>query len=220
MRQKDPVAFGTKELDQEEIWLTSSERGRERHVAAGEPAAFPLIVDYYKLFADKGSLFKTVPPSDLPSQWLTDRDIEKVKAGCLRECDEASARTISVLREFVEFCELLSRPENVYMVKSGQFVSKLVNTRTEQDMVNEAAREATGLPKYTAYAKVLQDEGAKIWTGKIRTLELGPTTSGADVSETMRHVELREKIHEEIAQRHQRLLKKMSGGEGPPPATY
>jgi hypothetical protein len=68
-------------------------------------------------------------------------------------------------------CGLLAKPENHLQVKTRQRGQKAVQTRTIADMVDEMEGELTELPKYTAYAKVLQ--GNKVWRGKIQAKKLG-----------------------------------------------
>jgi hypothetical protein len=57
-----------------------------------------------------------------------------------------------------------------------QYVKKQVNTRTFRDMEDEAAQELIKLPRYIAYAKVIQEqEGEQVVIGrKIKTSELPP----------------------------------------------
>lgn len=69
---------------------------------------------------------------------------------------------------------LLARPENHIQVKTKQRGER-VPPRTIADMTNEMEGELTELPKYTAYAKVLQ--GQNIWRGKIKTRGLAMPAS-------------------------------------------
>lgn len=148
----------------------------------------------------------------------TDRD--KVMLACAKELGGRGQRALQIIQEFVGFCNLLAAPQNHITKRSGQFAAKQVNIRTEADMTNEMARNLTNLPKYTAYAKILQEGGSRIWIGKIRTLELGATTAGADTLPTFDHVEMRWKVQEDIAERHEKFLRYVAGDNEPPPAVY
>jgi hypothetical protein len=67
---------------------------------------------------------------------------------------------ITQLANFIEACfvkcaELL-RAEPI-KVPSGKFEEKMKVERTQADMINEMAQELSNLPRFTAYAKVLQE---------------------------------------------------------------
>lgn len=62
-----------------------------------------------------------------------------------------------MIEDFVECCDLLAKPENQIKMPGGQYVSREVNARQEQDMTNEMSRELVWLPRFIAYAKVLQE---------------------------------------------------------------
>jgi hypothetical protein len=106
----------------------------------------------------------------LSSRVPTVSEIQKLKQLCRQKLNRANEQTqkiVATLDEFVEFCELLTKPENHIRVRINQQVTRQVPTRTTADMINDMTRELTELPKYTAYVKVLQDNG--IWKGKITT---------------------------------------------------
>jgi hypothetical protein len=64
-------------------------------------------------------------------------------------------------------------------------VEKSVRSRTEIDMVNEMSRELVGLPKYTAYARVVGEKDGEARKGKVRTIEL-PVVGGGGVLSSVR----------------------------------
>lgn len=157
-----------------------------------------------------------VIPKDIAIIIRGEQDEDKITSTIRRH----NKGIIEMLEEFGKFCEILGKPENHIKVRSWQFVTKQINIRTEQDMVNETARELSGLPKYTAHAKVLEDQGRKIWKGRIRTIELGAKKAcKASALETVNYVETRAKIHEEIAARHENLMRDISRNNEPPPST-
>lgn len=71
---------------------------------------------------------------------------------------------VKSIRDLKAVCILLERPENHIMVRSNQKIERHVPARTVADMVNEMTQELTELPKYSAYAKVLQ--GKEMWKGE------------------------------------------------------
>lgn len=120
-------------------------------------------------------------PDYLSARTLSEHEARKVRESCIRQLHEAgdiTKKAIATIDEFAAFCKLLSQPENHILVPSKQYVEKQVPTRHEQDMVNHRARELLELPKYTAYAKVLQevDGQQRVWKGKIQTLKRKETT--------------------------------------------
>jgi hypothetical protein len=52
-------------------------------------------------------------------------------------------------------------------------------------MVNEMSRELVGLPKYTAYARVVGEKDGEARKGKVRTIEL-PVVGGGGVLSSVR----------------------------------
>jgi hypothetical protein len=174
---------------------------------------------YYCSWFDYRDVSKYVDPRKEPKNITTGIGTREVEH-TMRAIYNRNKSIIEKLQEFIQVCGLLSRPENHIMVRSGQYAAKQVNIRTEADMTNEMVRNLVSLPKYTAYAKILQDEGSRVWTGKIRTLELGATTAGAATGGTIDYVGSRWRVQEEIAERHKRLLRKVAGDNGPPPFVY
>lgn len=154
--------------------------------------------------------------TELLPRKLTETEIQRLKAACWRELSgcEPAVEMVRVIEKFVEFCELLARPENHIKVPSRRYVEKSVNTRQESDMTNEMARVLTGLPKYTAYAKLLYetDGGQIVWKGKIQTLQLkgevaeeeAKARRAAIEQNSMQYLESRTLIEEEIRQRQER----------------
>jgi hypothetical protein len=63
--------------------------------------------------------------------------------------------TCTVADSLVRLCDLLSKPENHITIRAEPHKP----VRTIQDMVNEMPHELSNLPRFTAYAKVLQQKG-------------------------------------------------------------
>lgn len=72
----------------------------------------------------------------------------------------------------VQFCTLLSKPENHVLELSKQYVEKAVPSRTVSDMTDEMAQELAKLPHYTAYARMIDetDGRQRIVKEKIETV--------------------------------------------------
>jgi hypothetical protein len=105
---------------------------------------------------------------------LSDHDKELVLNACLEEFTGFYGNKefpVKIIDEFYQFCLLLGRPENHIKVPSGQYVEKPVHVRPVHDMTNEMAQELTNLPRYTAYAKVIQEkkEQQEVIKRKIKT---------------------------------------------------
>jgi hypothetical protein len=96
-------------------------------------------------------------PEYLPARILTEAQALAVKRACANRLTGTNTR--EAIDDFVLFCERLMLPENHILIYSSQYVYKEVNIRTEVDMVGEVAREIVGLPKYTAFSKVLKYGG-------------------------------------------------------------
>src|SRR5215813_2114634 len=117
-----------------------------------------------------------------------------------------------ILQDYAEVCMLLSKPENHIKVPSGHYVEKQINVRQVHDMTDEAAQELINLPRFSAYAKIIEEKTGKqnVWSGKIETYGLPndlPTAeeniacaieSGHTVSKK------RGEIEEEIRQRQEK----------------
>jgi hypothetical protein len=75
------------------------------------------------------------------------------------------------IEDILEFCQLLAQPENHILVPSGQYVEKPVQIASTSEMTNQAVQTLTGLPKFTAYAKIIDEREGKqtSWAGKIET---------------------------------------------------
>jgi hypothetical protein len=85
---------------------------------------------------------------------LNQQEIEALKKACLVEVEGHPALT--ALKEFGEFCEILARPEHHIMIPSNQYIETQVNSYSTQEMSNQMAQELANLPRFTAYARVIQ----------------------------------------------------------------
>jgi hypothetical protein len=110
-----------------------------------------------------------------------------LKNACLRELDGSHA--LQACTDFVEFCDLLARPENHVQVPSTQYVETQVNTYSTQEMINQMAQELVDLPRFTAYAKVVQavNDTQIVRKAKIQTFALDEPQGLADVGGIARH---------------------------------
>jgi ribosomal protein L20A (L18A) len=166
--------------------------------------------------------------TELLPRKLTGSEIQSLKAACWNEISRCQpvCEMVRVIEKFVEFCELLARPENHIKVPSKQ---RVVNTRSVADMTNEMAGELANLPRYTAYAKVLAETGGEqiVLRTKIRTLKLKELPEGevAEVARqarrvaieqnSLRYLKSRIAIEEEIRERQEKWRQRTR--EVPPP---
>jgi hypothetical protein len=159
------------------------------------------------------------PPAALSPRVLSWSEIQQVKNACVEQLqqDEMARSAAATIEDFVHFCEVLGHPDNHIRIYTGQYVERQVNTRTYADMSNEMSQVLVGLERYSAYAKVLQEDKGeqKVLTQKIKTPPMPPVRGGEaaarylqrvrrDVSEeTLRAgwVKEREKIEEEMRHR-------------------
>ena len=88
-------------------------------------------------------------------------------------------------------------------------------------MVNEMARELVNIPKYEAFAKVVEESGGeqKVWKGKIRTVKLSAVpegsaraltalTQGPENAPYLRRSEIEEEIRQRPVRWRERLRDK------------
>ena len=174
----------------------------------------------------------------LPPRVLSASEIDTIKKLCYKELCEGQPkyidtnRMLRVISDLVEFCNLLIKSENHVKVQSGQYVEKLVHVRPVHDMTDEMAQELTNLPKFTAYAKVIQEQGGRqaVIKHKMQTLEL--PESYLEEAEDIKYLpdlitlhigfskyyKERTQIEEEIRQRLEKWRKGRT--EEPPPTHY
>jgi hypothetical protein len=150
---------------------------------------------------------------------------------CLHEfsqCDQNTWNaygTLQVIDDFVQFCRLLSKPENHVKTRSSQYIEKLVNSRTFIDMNHEMAHELIKLPRYTAYAKIIEERGGDqtVIAPKFRAQKPPSVPHGRNRDIRDRALELthsfyckeRTQIEEELRHR-QKNWRKRSATEGTP----
>jgi formylglycine-generating enzyme required for sulfatase activity len=177
---------------------------------------------------------KIIPmPDTLPPRILSDNEREKLINICLNEFSRSGDGNIkvvlAVIDEFVKFCALLNKPENHIKVPSRQYVEKQVNTRAFADMTHEMSQKLAGLPRFSAWAKVLQEQKGEqtVLKRKMKTLPMPPLLDPSDKIFTMLLdylmnpatytgvVKKRSEIEEEIRQRQEKWRDRAP--EEPPP---
>ena len=163
----------------------------------------------------------------LPARVLSPEERKTLIDACITELPHRES-VLATLKDFDNFCQLLSQPENHVMSATPVYVEREVNTYSTQEMTNQVARELMNLPPRTAYAKVvsLVPGSASVWKGKIQTLALERTrASVGDVGTlALRHaiahgiLKLRSDIDKEIRER-QENWRRRPGNEPPPPTS-
>jgi hypothetical protein len=195
-------------------------------------------------YLDKITFSKVRTP--MPSlEWriLERYEIETLKEACLKELHKRAGwnaqATLKVIDEFVQFCTLLSKPENHIQVPSMQYVEKQINARQYVDMEKEMSHELSRLPERTAYIRVNREKNGEreVLIRKIKTLQLTqPRLQGGDLAELRGFIEFnmkrsgyvkeRNKIEEEIRLRQEKWrsqipesTRRIPPSEEPPPPT-
>jgi hypothetical protein len=132
------------------------------------------------------------------------------------------------LQAFIQWC-FVGSPSGLedepIKVSSGKYDESLKVERTQQDLINEMAMELSSLPRFTAYAKAIEErKGTQlVWKRRIQTLPLPPERRARGVdSETMalenshRFCKERDQIEEEIRKRQEPW--RNGRGSGQPPS--
>jgi len=92
---------------------------------------------------------------DPPPRILAEGEIEIIMDICYKDL-LVEGTSLERLNEFIELFTLLSQPQNHIKVPSGQYIEKAVSVRLVSDMTNEMAQELIKLPRFSAYAKVIE----------------------------------------------------------------
>jgi hypothetical protein len=147
-----------------------------------------------------------------PPRVLEAGEIETIRTACLSHLAEQQG-ALEVIKDLVQFCSLLSKPENHILVSTGQYVDKQVNVMSSLEMRNTMVRELTGLESFTAYIKVSESKetGQRVIKEKIRTLKLPPVLPEGVVLErdaiiarrALEYCKPRAQIEQEIRQRQE-----------------
>jgi hypothetical protein len=98
----------------------------------------------------------------LPARVLPAEERKTLTDACHMELVQANGRAqeaLTALADFHRFCQLLRDPENHVKGQTAQYGEREVNTYPTQEMINQMAQELVDLPRYTAYAKVIQEQG-------------------------------------------------------------
>ena len=172
-------------------------------------------------------------PSHLPERVLTREQRDTLSNACrtalLRGHEEGwnAAATLNGIDELVHFCSLLSQPDNHVQVRSGKWIERTVNTRSERDMADEMARKLQDLDTQTAYARVHaeSDGGSRVIKRLIKPPALLPVPEGAPAPLRLPPGVYKDRalIEEEMRQRQARWRgEKHVGGHSkkPPPTEH
>ena len=172
------------------------------------------------------------PPAYLPARIVDETERSLIIDACYEELSTGKEvgwnadAPLAMIQEFVDFCLMLSKPENHVLIPSGQYVEKQVNTRTERDMADEMARNLRDLKPHTAYARVLVESDGRTQVMKrlIKPPAPLPTFAGEAALQLPPGVyKDRVQIEEEIRQRQAKWRGvKLVGGHSkkPPPIEH
>ena len=162
----------------------------------------------------------------LPPRVLATSEIETLKPILLQELPHSQG-ILATIDDFVHFCRLLRQPENHVKGVTAQYVETEVNSYTTQEMSNQMAQELVDLPRFTAYAKVIQEVNntqivrkAKIQTARLEKPQ-GLIDVGRDATDNAIAVGILQKrsdVDKEIAER-QAQWRRESDDDSPPTLT-
>jgi hypothetical protein len=158
----------------------------------------------------------------------------------LRKFTERLGWQINEISEFIIYCfQILPNALNKDPIKvqSNQYEEELPREKTQGEMVDIMAQELANLPRFSAYAKVIdeKDEQDCLYKGKIKTLPLRSEWEGdkrkrrieiskMDIEGIMtigsyKIIKKREKIEADIRERQERWLKVEPQPPNIPPPT-
>ena len=159
-------------------------------------------------------------------------EIETLKPILLQELPHSQG-ILATIDEVIHFCRLLSQPENHVKGVTAQYVETEVNSYTTQEMNNQMAQELIDLPRFTAYAKVVQEVNdtqivrkAKIQTARLKKpqglIDVG--TVATDNAIAVGILQKRSDVDKEIAERQAQWRREsdddppptLTGGDKPP----
>jgi hypothetical protein len=200
---------------QEEI-RTAERQKRERQIAESVQLSLQKPDGYliFQIYKDIAQLDTEAGSQHHLTRHLTANEIEAYKTACLKELSNHGA--LDTLDAFVQFCQLLRKPENHVKTQSAQYVEVPSNARVYRDMNDEMAQKLVKLPRFQAYTKLIDEsEGSQIVrTHRIRTHPLPDIQNPDMVDQAIDsgHVlcKKRTEIEAEIRERQHRWL----GGEG------
>ena len=166
----------------------------------------------------------------MPERVLTPAEREALKQACLKHMSTTWGQShvrnlLQTHNDFIDFCYLIQEPENHIKIASGQYVEKQVHVRQVHDMSDEMAQELVNVPRFTAYAKVIEEKDGKqsVWKGKITTLPLPDQLSSAEEDAALvldfghQASKKREEIEAEIRQRQEKWRSNGSSPQENPP---
>jgi hypothetical protein len=188
--------------------------------------------------AEEMANISIAPLENLDPVVLSENELKALKEACRNELYRTDKRdwdvnaVLKVIEEFVKFCLLLTKPENLLKTRTGQ----LVTHRTVSDMEAEASLELVNLDPYTAEAKLIRD--GKQGEVRIKTRKLDePLWKGKELEnlmsqikdnmERLEYVRKRSDIEREIMQRQEKWRRQIPDStrqippsEEPPPTYY
>ena len=81
---------------------------------------------------------------------------------------------LTLILDLAKVCVLIGKPEGIIQTTSPLYTERETNERTFRDMTDETVQELTQLPRYQAYAKIIDDiqDRQIVRTHRIETLPL------------------------------------------------
>jgi hypothetical protein len=115
----------------------------------------------------------------LPPRQLSPEEHKKMFDLTVKELLATNKNIITMIDDLIDFCNLLSQPENHMKVATGNYVEKPYHVRQFHDMSDEMTQELTKLPRFQAYTKLIDESQKKqvVRTHRIETHPLPKITN-------------------------------------------
>lgn len=178
----------------------------------------------YAVFYKRDDILRTRLP-DLPARLYSQQEKMALLAKAKTALEISGERNFVAKLYYLEkMCQLLALPENHILVASGQYVEKPVNIATTQEMINQAVQALTDLPRYTAYAKTIQEQDGRqeVWKGRITTSTPPAKVNNLDIEDQITQItrekccKPRSEIAREIMGRRLQWRSTGGGDDAPP----
>jgi len=110
----------------------------------------------------------------------------------------------------------------VAQTRTDALIEKQVHVRPVHDMTDEMAQELINLPRFTAYAKIIEEKGGeqRVWKGKIQTRPLYKETHNSNrvaIDNASVWSLKREAVEAEIRQRQEKWRQPTTQASPPEP---
>jgi hypothetical protein len=135
--------------------------------------------------------------------YMMEQRLEKLSENERHKLTQRIGWQVTELQSFIIYISMSARMLQDYPLKvpSGHYDESLKMERTQIDIVNEMVQELSSLPRFTAYAKILERDTSQKY--KMRTREITVKNEGYElnIADDAMSCQTREAIEKEIADR-------------------